>query len=204
MAFARVIVGGISVAVLGTAGCADPPELTPKPCFAKHVVIDVDTVTALDFTPRDAIDDYSATFVGDDGMRRTIDVSLFKPIAAWERVIVREPAFGYEETPACDPRVGVELEVEFHSDDGLFAERFHGAAVRTAFQDAWLTRMVRPLDAIAGEYPTERPDDACPDVDVGFSLLLEAGEAGGAITEGQPNVAHDDDPCYREVLSWEL
>lgn len=193
----------LAAAVLVTVGCADPPELTPKPCYAKHVVVNIDAETALEFSPRDAIGEYAATFVGDDGMRRTIDVNLFKPITAWERVVVREPTFGFEETPACDPRIGVELELELYSDDGWFTERFHAAAMRTAFQDAWLVRMVRPLGSIDGEYPDQRPESACPDVDVGFDLSLEDGRAGGAITEGQPNTRRDEDPCFREVLAWD-
>ena len=199
----RSIHGALGTAVLLTVGCSDPPELTAKPCYAKHVVIDVETVTETGFAPRDATGNYSATFVDDSGVQRTIDVGLYIPVAARERVVVREPTFGFEETPACDPRVGVELEVEFTSDDMWFSERFHGAAVRTAFQDAWLVRMVRPLGAIDGDYPEARPSDACPDVDVGFNLSLEDGQAGGSITEGQPNVRHDEDPCFREVLAWD-
>ena len=45
--------------------------------------------------------------------------------------------------------------------------------------------------------------DACPDVDVGFDLSLEEGATGGAITEGQPNVDREEDPCFREVLAWD-
>jgi hypothetical protein len=96
----------------------------------------------------------------------------------------------------------VEVDVAIETGDRWFTEALHAAAVFTAFQDGWLVRALRPLDAVEGEFPEHRPDGSCPDVDVRFDLNLEGGETGGRIVENDPGRGPDSGPCFREVLAW--
>lgn len=192
--------------LLALLGCATPaPDtLDPLPCYERYTAIDVDEVTDLGLAPRDAIGGYAAVFIDQDGRQRTVDVRLRRPRTGWIRDIVREPAFGYVETPACDVRVGVELEIQVETGDRWFAEGFDGVAVRSAFQDAWLIRALKPLGSLDGTWPEERPPSRCSDVDVGFSLTLDRGASGGRIVERLPGVPEADDACFREILTWEM
>ena len=189
-------------------GCGETAALTPQPCYERYRAINVDDeVAELGITPQDAVGMYQSTFLDGEGIERTVDVQLTRATAGWVRDIVREPTFGYEETPACDVRVGVELEIRLMDSEGWFAEGFFGAIVRTPYEDAWIARAIKPIQTLDGSYPETRDTDApeaCEQVNLGFSLSLEDGVSGGRIVEQSPGRADEEDPCFREVLAWDL
>jgi hypothetical protein len=185
------------------AACSGPPEVRERPCYARDRIVPLDEVSELGFAPIDATGRYAALFVDASGTTRSVDVRLSKPVHGWIRDVVREPAFGFVETPACDVRVGVEVDVALETGDRWFVENLHAAAVMTAFQDAWLVRALRPLHAVEGDFPQHRPPEACDDVDVRFDLNLEGGETGGRIVETTPGQVAEGGPCFREVLAWD-
>ena len=186
------------------SACQGPPKFEPNPCYEQYRVIPVEEVTSLGLAPIDAIDRYSAVFADASGEQRTVDVRLRRPQTAWVREIIRQPKFGFTETLACDTRIGVEVEVEVETGEQWFAEAFAGAAVRSEFHDGWMVQALRPLDRIEGTYAEEWAPDGCSDVDIGFSLTLDASTSGGTIAERRRTVSPNEDDCYREIMAWDL
>jgi len=189
---------------LAAACASEPAGLNAAPCYEQYRAIPLDQVTAMGLAPQDAVGRYAKVFTDVKGRERTVDVRLRRPDTGWVRDIVRDARYGYTETPSCDIRVGVELEIEVETGEQWFAEAFHGAAVRSEFQDAWLVRALRPLGHIEGKWPEERGLAPCEDVDIGFSLFLDDSTSGGSIVERQPGTSVADDACYREIMAWDL
>lgn len=195
---------GLAVVLTATAGCDEPVRLNAAPCYERYTAIELEYETESGIAPADAIGRYAAVFQDQDGTQRTVDVRLRRARTGWVRDVVREPTFGYVETPACDVRVGVELEMELETGDQWFAESFDAVAVRSTLQDAWLVRTLKPVDRLGGTWKDERETIPCADVDIGFSLWLEGSTSGGRIVERLPGIPEAEDACFKEILQWDL
>jgi hypothetical protein len=198
--------------ILALTGCTlrDEPNLAEGPsCVDNAVVVELDEVTELGFTPQQLLDlamgEHAGTVAWNRGSDASIELALSEPSEA--RFIdseVVEPEGDGEHLDLwveCPDRVEVDLTLDLSTDDGWFDESWEIALVGFDSAQARFDQEL-DLDDLVGSFDVE-PDVTSPDYDALSAWVTGSfveGSSAGAF-EGQAS-GEDDCEDGDECSAW--